>query len=58
LKSVSGTATIHDINSLHETLNELQSTTSDIVLSLSNQITYVKKLDTVTRVNNIAIANV
>ena len=55
---MSGTATIHDINSLHETLNELQSTTSDIVLSLSNQITYVKKLDTVTRVNNIAIANV
>jgi len=57
LKSVFGTATIHDINSLHEKLNGLQSSTSDIVHSLSNKITYVKKLDTVTRVNNIAIVN-
>ena len=57
LKLVFGTATIHDINSLHETLNGLQASTSDIVHSLSNLITYVKKLDTVTRVNNIAIVN-
>jgi len=57
LKSVFGTATIHDINSLHETLNGLQSSTSGIVRSLSNQITYVKKSDTVTRRNNIAVAN-
>ena len=48
LKSVFGTATIHDINSLHETLNGLRSSTSDILHSMSNQITYVKKLDTVT----------
>ena len=57
LKSVFGTATIHDINSLHETLNGLQSSTSDIVHSLSNHITYVRKLDAVTKVNNIAMAN-
>ena len=56
LKSVFDTGTIHYINYLHETLNGLHSSTSDIVHSLSNQITYVK-LDTVTRVNNIAIAN-
>jgi len=57
LKSAFGTATIHDINLLHETLNGLQSITSGCVHSLSNQITYVKKSDTVTRVNKIAIAN-
>jgi hypothetical protein len=57
LEYVFGTATIHDINSLHETLNGLQSSTSDIVHSLSNQRTYFKKLDIVTRVNNIAMAN-
>ena len=57
LKSLYVKATISDINSLHETLSNLQSSTSDIVHSLSNQITYVKKLDTATRLNNFAVAN-
>ena len=37
--------------------NGLESSTCDIFHSLSNQITYVKKLDIATRVNNFAIAN-
>jgi hypothetical protein len=57
LKSLFGVSTISDIHLLHDTLNELQSRNSDIVHSLSSQVTYVKNLDTVTKVNANAIAN-
>ena len=46
-KTLFGTVTIADIHLLHETLDGLESTTSDIVHSLNSQLTYVKKLDTV-----------
>jgi hypothetical protein len=51
-----GRATVADIHSLHDTLDELQSSTSDIH-SLTSQVTYIKKLDTATKVNAHAIAN-
>ena len=49
-KSLFGTATVDDVHLLHETLDGLKSTTSDIVHSLNSQLTYVKKLDSVTSV--------
>ena len=57
LKVLFGTALDTDVRSLHDTLNELQSSNSDIVHSLSNQVTYIKKLDTATHVNTNTIAN-
>jgi len=57
LKTLFGTATIAYIHFLHETLDGLKSSTSDIVHSLNSQLTYVKKLDTATGINAMAIAN-
>jgi hypothetical protein len=57
LRTLFGTALDTDVHLLHDTLNELQSTNSDIVHSLFNQVTYIKKLDTTTQVNADAIAN-
>ena len=57
LKSLFGTATVNDLHELHNTLDNLQTSTSDIVHSLTNQVTYIKKLDTMARVNAHAIAN-
>jgi len=44
LKTLFGTATITDVQQLHDTLNDLQLPNSDITHSLSNQLTYVKSL--------------
>jgi hypothetical protein len=57
LKALFGTTTDTDVHLLHDTLYELQSSNSDIVNSLSNHVTYIKKLDTATQVNANAIAN-
>jgi hypothetical protein len=57
LKFLFGTATQADVRSLHSALNELQSKNSDIVHSLSHQVTYIRQLDTITRMNPNAIAN-
>ena len=57
LKTLFGTATIADVQQLHDTLNELQLQNSDITHSLANQLTYVKRLSTATDVNAEAIAN-
>jgi hypothetical protein len=51
------TATISDVNSLHNVLDELQQRNSDIVHSLSHQVTYIKKLDATAEINANAIAN-
>jgi len=51
-----GTATLADLNKLHNTLDELKDKNSDVVHSLSNQVT-VKKLDIVMEINSQAIAN-
>jgi len=42
LKTIFGTATVSDIHELHGVL-DLQNRNSDIVYSLANQLTYVKK---------------
>jgi len=44
-RTLFGTATLTDLHSLHETLNDLKSRDSDIAHSLSNQISYIKNLD-------------
>jgi len=51
LKTLFGTAVDSDITSLHNNFDELQSKQQDIVHSVANQLTYIKKLDTVTSVN-------
>ena len=58
LKALFGTAVDSDITSLHSNFDELQSRQQAIVHSVANQLTYIKKLDTVTSVNADAIANV
>jgi hypothetical protein len=57
LKSFFGTATIDDIISLHRTLDDLQEEQADVSNLLSNQLTYIKKLGTLTETSADAIAN-
>ena len=57
LRTLFGTENLADLNKLHNTLDELEDKNSDLVYSLSNQVTYVKKPDTVTGINSEAIAN-
>jgi hypothetical protein len=57
LKFLFGTATQAAVRSLHSALNELQFKNSDIVHSLSHQVTYIRQLDTITRINSNALAN-
>jgi len=52
-----GTATFADLNKLHNTLDELKDKNPKLVHSLSNRVTYVRKLDTVIGINSQAIAN-
>jgi mannitol-specific phosphotransferase system IIBC component len=47
LRTLFGTATSSDVMSLHTVINELQSNQKDIVHSMENQVTYIKKLDTI-----------
>ena len=44
LKTIFGTATVSDVHELHGVLDNLQNRNSDIVHSLANQLTYVKKV--------------
>ena len=48
---------VADVQLLHETIDGLKSTTNDIVHSLNSQLTYVKRLDTATSINAMAIAS-
>jgi hypothetical protein len=57
LKNLFGTATLSDIRSLHEVLKTLQLQNSNMSHSLSNQLTYVKKLSTATKLDTEAVAN-
>ena len=40
-----GVATVADAHKLHESLNDLQASYLDVAHSLSEQLTYIKKLD-------------
>jgi hypothetical protein len=57
LKTLFGAATISDINSFHDVINDLQVKNLDISHSLSSQLTYVKDLSTTTKINSEAITN-
>ena len=57
LKAVFGAATIDDTNALHKALNKLQLSQKDINHSMSQQVTYINKLDAVTSVNLHEIVN-
>ena len=56
LKTIFGTATVSDVYELHGVLDDLQNRNSDIVHSLTNQLTYVKKVAD-TSLNTESIAN-
>jgi len=51
------TAFLAGLDKLHNILDELENYNSDLLHSLSNRVSYVKKLDTVTGINSQAIAN-
>jgi RNAse (barnase) inhibitor barstar len=57
LKSLFGVATVADAHKLHESLNDLQTSYSDVAHSLSSQLTYIKNLDSLTDLNANAITN-
>ena len=57
LKTLFGTVTLTDVHKLHNVYTELKSRNSDIVHSLANQLTYVKKLDSLSAGNTDVIAN-
>jgi len=56
-RTLFGTATLTDLHSLHETLDELKSRDSDVAHSLSSQISYIKILDSTVKINVAGIAN-
>ena len=57
LKTIFGTATVSDVHELHGVLHDLQNRNSDIVHSLTNQLTYVKKVADTASLNTESIAN-
>ena len=56
LKTIFRTATV-DVHELHGVLDDLQNRNSDIVHSLTNQLTYVKKVADTALLNTESIAN-
>lgn len=57
LKSLFGVATNFDTRRLHESLNDLQDSYKDVTHSLSKQLTYIRKFDTLTELNAVSITN-
>ena len=57
LKALFGTAIVSDVTQLHNFFDELQSSQQNIVHSIDNQITYIKKLDSDSTENAEFIAN-
>jgi hypothetical protein len=57
LKTLFGTAKVTDLNSLQVTLEKLESHQDDVVSSMENKVTYIKRLDSVTSTNSEVIAN-
>ena len=57
LKILSGTAVVSDETSLHNVIDDLQESHKVIIHSVTNQFTYIKKLDSITNVNVEAISN-
>ena len=57
LKTVFGLATTFDTNQLSNTLDKLQIQNSDIVHSVNNEVTLVKKLSLAAEVNADTVMN-
>jgi hypothetical protein len=57
LKALFGIAIISDVSQLHDTLDNLQTQNSDIVHSMTNQLTLVKRLGLTTELNTDVISN-
>jgi len=57
LKTIFGTTTVSDVHELHGVLDDLQNRNSDIVHSLTNQLTYIKKVADTASLNTESIAN-
>jgi hypothetical protein len=57
LKFMFCTAVVTDVHQLHETLDDLQSRNSDVVHSLTDQLAYFKKLDTLSKLNTDVLMN-
>jgi len=57
LKTLFGTAVVSDVTSLRNALDELQENQKDVIHSVTNQFTYIKRLDSITNVNVEAISN-
>jgi hypothetical protein len=57
LKTLFRTATNADVLSLHKTLDDLQEKGTDVTHSLSSQLTYIKKLGSLTEASADAIPN-
>jgi hypothetical protein len=57
LQHLFGVATNKDAHLLHDTFDILQSQNSDITHSVNDQLTYIKKLDTLAKINTAAISN-
>jgi hypothetical protein len=57
LKALFGTAVVSDVTELHNMFDNLQSSQQNIVHSIDNQVTYIKKLDSDTSENVELIAN-
>ena len=57
LKALFGTANTSAFHLLHDVLNELQFQNSDISNSLTNQFSYVKKLNKAVKIDTKAVAN-
>jgi len=57
LKTLFRSAIFCDVHELHEVFNELQGSQTDVIHSISKQVTYKKQLDALTGVNSDTIAN-
>jgi hypothetical protein len=57
LQTLFGIATVSDLRTWHETVDDLQARNSDMAHSLQSQVTYVQALDRNVRVNTDAISN-
>jgi hypothetical protein len=51
------TATVADLHQLHDALDELQDKNSEVVHSLSKQITYIRNLNSVSNLNTEILIN-
>jgi len=57
LKTLFRSAIVSDVRGLNEVFNELQGSQTDVIHSISKQVTYVEQLEALTGVNSGVIAN-